>query len=294
MLVDIIIPVASYHRDVAQSAIDSAHAQTLPANVIVIEDSQRRGKAWARNTGIRAGQALFITFLDADDLLDPRFTAKTVAAYRRGHYVFTDWTLGGKALCTADPCRAIWQSGMSHIITTLIPRAAVEHIRGFDESLLALEDEDFYYRLQGAGICPAHVPEALVNYRRALGHGAMNAETADPERRARLDRQMSDYFRTKYGRRKSMCNCNGSPPTPTPAGEKYEGDILVAANYSPMSKIGPVSGRKYARTGLGKPLWVDPRDVAARPDWWEPSAAELTPDVDTVQALALEALRDAV
>lgn len=212
-----------------------------------------------------------------------------MAAYQRDHYVFTDWTLDGIRR-TADPCRSIWQTGMSHIITTLLPRAVVEHVGGFDEGLPTLEDEDFYYRVQGAGICPAHVPEALVEYRRGLGHSAVNTQTADLAQRERVVAQMDEVFRLRYGRREHMCNCNGSTPVSTPAGAKSEGDLLVAANYSPMSKIGPVSGRKYARTGLGKPLWVDPRDVAARPEWWQATSQGLTPDVDTVQALALEAL----
>jgi hypothetical protein len=77
----------------------------------------------------------------------------------------------------------------------------------------------------------------------------------------------------------------------TPTGNRQSGDVLVEATYSPMSKIGPVTGRKYPRTGLNRPLWVAREDADARPDWWRvvaPNPEDVSPDVDTVLRLVEE------
>ena len=46
-----------------QSAID----QSVPTDLIVIEDAESRGPAWARNRGIERAEARYVAFLDADD-----------------------------------------------------------------------------------------------------------------------------------------------------------------------------------------------------------------------------------
>lgn len=85
------------------------------------------------------------------------------------------------------------------------------------------------------------------------------------------------------------CNCVGKTTDRTPIGEPQEGDVLAAASYSPMKKRGPVSGRQYPRVGMGRTLWLDPRDADARPDWWQvvnTDVIEQSPDPQATRQMA--------
>jgi len=94
LLASIIIPVAPFHLDLAQRAVKSAEAQTKTVEIIVVEDKEQRGAAWARNKGIEKASAPFTIFLDADDEIQTEFVEKTVIQWlQREHeltYVYTD------------------------------------------------------------------------------------------------------------------------------------------------------------------------------------------------------------
>lgn len=102
----------------------------------------------------------------------------------------------------------------------------------------------------------------------------------------------------RYEGKLRMCNCGANTVTQPPINEPQEGDILVEALYAPAKQQGPVSGRLYPRTGNGRKLYVDPRDVAARPNWWrvplEVQAEVISPAVEEVTNLANAALSQTI
>jgi glycosyltransferase involved in cell wall biosynthesis len=294
MTADIVIPIGPYHASIAREAVNSARAQTVLCNVIPVEDTEGRGAAWTRNEGVRRGSNPFIVFLDADDILHPRFVERTLQDYSERTYVYTDWRTHDDKVRFAVDKTNFFKVGMYHIITTLLPRSAFEAVGGFNEGILALEDEDLYYRLQIAGICGVRCPEPLVWYRRQLGRGTVNSEYHGIAKRDAAIETMDAYFYKRYGhyrRLTNMCNCSKKKVPPKPEGEKQEGDVLARALYSPQKEVGPVSGRKYKRTGLGYEIWIDPRDAEARPDKWEVIPEIETPSVDDVRNMALRAMR---
>jgi hypothetical protein len=98
--VSVVIPCFNAGKWIA-GAIESALAQTLPVEVIVVDDGSRddsidrvrgfgnavhllvtehRGGNFARNTGWRAAAGEWVQFLDADDYLEPRKIAVQLAA----------------------------------------------------------------------------------------------------------------------------------------------------------------------------------------------------------------------
>jgi hypothetical protein len=290
MTADIIIPVGPYHSELAREAVNSARAQSVLCNVIRIDDTEGRGAAWARNEGVRQGNAPFIVFLDADDLLHPHFIEHTLQKYSERKYIYTDWRTFDDRVRFAVDTTNFFKVGMFHIITTLLPRAAFEAVGGFNETLPALEDEDLYYKLQVAGICGVRCAEPLVWYRRQHGRGLVNSVYHGEAKRTQAVAQMDDYFTRQYGqyrRLTNMCSCTDKKPVSQPTNQKEEGLVLARALYTPQRTVGPVSGRKYPRTGLGHEVWIDPRDAEAKPDYWEIIPEIETPSVDDVRAMAL-------
>jgi hypothetical protein len=282
----IIIPVAHYHRDIADRARTHAQAQTVPCEVLLIHDDDRRGAAWARNQGIARAASPFVTFLDADDTLDPTFVEKT---FRRWldlanagvHYIFTDWQMPDGRARYAEESFDFFSMGMAHIITTLLPTRAARCIGGFDETMRGAgeEDEDFYARLHIAGMCHARVAEPLVEYHIGEGRSSTNA-TTNPHYAATVA-AIEQRFAQKFSRYRGInMGCCGNPTPPqgqVPLNQPFENAVLVFALYTPRKEVGPATGIGYKRAGLGMQLYVHKDDVAARPDWWQP--------VPTVEAL---------
>lgn len=284
---DVIIPISIQHQDKALEAIASAEAQTIPVNVIPLIDYDERGAAWTRNEAVKRGSAPFLTFLDADDVLLSEFMAKTLARWleKRSGYVYTDWWRG-QNIASAHEQNDMFD-GMYHIITTLLPRRAFEYVGGFDTTLPTLEDEDLYRRLQSIGLCAWRVPEALVRYRAEYGQSAAKRDALLPD--------MEVFFNRRDGhlRGKHMCNCSNAGAVP-PAndsiyGAQIAGDVLAMPLYTPRRVSSPTQqGRTYERPLMGYPIWVNPADIIARPNMWQPVAqqAEINPDIDTVLKLA--------
>lgn len=281
MLVDIVIPVAPFHLEVVQQAVQSAQAQTVPAHVIVLHDTEGRGAAYARNQGAQQGVAPFIVFLDADDVLAPTFVEECLKAWVRhgSGYVYTDWMRGNRRFKPPVTLN-IFTEGLWHIVTTLLPRKAFETVGGFDEQIATLEDEDLYRRLHRVGVCPHHVELPLVEYHATQGHSAQVREQHMPQVEAFFNERDSAF------KGLNMCACNDVPAGESQiSGEYREGDVLAIALYTPRrmnSKV--IAGRVYEKPLMGLPMWVHPSDVQARPDLWQLALTQetLSPDVESV------------
>ncbi len=279
MLASIIVPVGLYHQHLAQRAVASAERQTVRCEVIVVEDRDGHGAGWARNRGIEQAGAPFVVFLDADDELSANFVEATALAYRPGHYVYTDFSLDGEHRTTAECAR--WYNGAWHPVTTLFPTAAARHIGGFDKALPGGEDRDFYLKALMNGICGLHVAQPLLAY---SGDGQRSASFLSSPEYARIRQEIDQRY-------VMGCNCNKAPAPPT-TGEQQPGDVLALVLYPPRKEQGLVSRRIYQRPLYqGQEMWVDPRDAEANPDLWYVKAdpVTITPDVDTVLALAKQA-----
>lgn len=287
-LVSIIIPFAPYHASIVEQALASAHAQNLPCDVIAIADEQSKGAGWARNRGVDRTITPFVLFCDADDTIRPDTVETLLRYYQQGKYVYSDDQQGDSIHQTPD-CGA-YLDGTWHTVNALIPTAAFKAIGGFNEQLPALEDLDLFLRLQAAGVCGVRCPHVLVHYTA----GGQRSKTF--HERADFKEVKQSIYRRWSGAAKMAGCCSGAAVNGIIPDGKQDSDILVTALYTPRDMFGTVTRRHYSRPrgANNYQLWVDPRDVDARPNLWQPVRTvdiNAMPAVDDVIQMAREAMR---
>jgi glycosyl transferase family 2 len=282
----IIIPVAPEHVGVVGHALASAQAQTLPCEVLVIADDERRGAGWARNRGIEQARTDFVVFLDADDILMPNFVERCWALHlQTGRYVYTDWVDQHGKLYTAPECA--WVADAWHAVTAFIPTAWARQVHGFDETLrLGGEDSEFFVHLCTEGHCGTRLPETLFVYTNTPD-GRSKRWHASPERTA-----YNQMIEERYIRKgKTAMGCCTEPATPLGLLDAAAPNKVLARPKwgGNRRERGQVTGTVYEAADRSVVVEVDPRDAKARPDLWEilPPPA---PVVQPVQAPVLSNL----
>lgn len=264
--ITIVIPVGPYHLELAERAVQSAEAQTVPCDVFVIEDKARKGPSWARNRGLEKTETPFVVFLDADDWIDPPFVERCLEVWKPGRYVYTDFWVDDEIMTAPG---APWcNNGEWHCITTLLPTEAANRIGGFDD-LPGAEDTEFYWALtHEQHLCGIHLAEVLFHY---SGDGQRAHRFKDS---AEHDATMYKIVE-RYARFMGCCGDN-KPSSDNLSAEGMPGDVLTRAIWQGnRQQRGSVTGRLYPRGGNGKLMMVDPRDQAARPNLWQLVQAQI-------------------
>lgn len=290
-----VIPIGPAHRHLAARAIKSAETQTVPCAVLSQIDEQQVGPGVLRNRLLAQVTTPFVSFLDADDWIEPDFAERTLAEYKHGGgnaYIFTDWfkpsgevvetpcLSGPNGEVIGAPDKKPYCGGTWHPITTLLPtpwaRAAL-----FDEQLPAVEDTDFYLRLCTSFRCGHRLAVPLFHYTPGGGRAARFRESADYDNTMRL-------LTARYGGQ--MGCCGDTPNPPVPVGERQPGDVLAMALWhGNRQEYGRVTQRFYPRISMPSTAWVDPRDVAQSPELWrlvEMAPVDYTQGIYSLQQMA--------
>lgn len=297
--ISVIIPVGPGHEEALKDALHSVEGQTHRFwECIVVNDTdsplclegfpwakivETRGQAGAgaaRNLGAKHSKAPFLVFLDADDLLKPRFLEATLRAFRQSYrYAYTDWmTDDGRGKVAVHPTPeysfgALWEKPSIHAITALIPRQWFEAVGGFDEQLSAFEDVDFFLKLLTHGYCGVRVAEPLLLYNLESGQRrAASGGQKEPFKKL-LDSRYGAYMRGE-----KMCDCieppkgkQPLPPTLENAAEykeTYGEPVKVQYTYrfapeSPVTFRGPGTKVFYGARAKGDIFYIWEADFQA-------------------------------
>ena len=205
-MVSIIIPVFN-RKDLVETAIDSALAQTHPeVEVVVVDDGstdgtaevlkrygtkinvifkKNRGQSAARNTGLAACSGQYILFLDSDDYLEPNAIEVLLSELQKKEKLSLDWGLAYGKMLTCDKNltplkkqRKRYYSGdvllpilFDNFVRTgtyLVKKSILDSVGGFKEDLVVREDRLLLFSL--ATRTKFHfVDHYLVRYRRHEG-----------------------------------------------------------------------------------------------------------------------------
>jgi len=258
-LVSVIIPCGPNHAHLLIDALDSIQAQIFPFwEAIVVNDTggeldlsfapwcrviekEGTGIAASRNAGLYSARAPLVLFLDADDLLTPSAIYDMIEAYSdSGRYIYTDWyaVMPDKTEAkSAKPYDRSTEKGMSHSITSLIPRQWALDVGGFDEDLPGWEDWEFFIKLAVNGYCGERLAKPCFVYRMHTGERREQSLADKDETLPILKERYGHYFE-KGGQAMPPCCGDGGPV------------ILEAKKY--MSKLSnqPTTSVQVASSGL--------------------------------------------
>lgn len=236
LTISVVIPCFNAERWVGE-AIESCLAQTRPPDeIIVVDDGSTDGSAEAitrfgdrvryvhqanaggcraRNVGFALSTGAFIQFLDADDFLSPSKLERQVAVMTEtvAAAVYGDWQhqfhepdgrvwLEEPKISGTPPdiLEALIADWWVPPVALLYRREIVEAVGGWDESLPAAQDRDFFLRVAMATNRIEYAPGCESIYRR---YGAVTVATGSLERWALSHLRVSEKAEellTKAGR----------------------------------------------------------------------------------------------
>jgi glycosyltransferase involved in cell wall biosynthesis len=178
------------------------HLMTWVGKSLAVVTQDQAGVSAARNAGMRIADGAFVLPLDADDTIAPRMLQQSLdlldsrkelaiaytdgVAFARGNRPrairMPDW----------DPGRLLDQNGLA--ACSLYRRQVWEEVGGYDITMPAYEDWDFWLGCVEHGFTAGHIPELLFGYR--VGNGGRHAEglRRDLELRARIVCNHSTLF----------------------------------------------------------------------------------------------------
>lgn len=175
--ISVVVPTRD-RPELLRRCLAALEAQTVPVEIVVVDDVEGRGPAWARNEGVRRAQGEVICFTDDDCTPGPGW-AKALATpiLADAAQVTTGPTHMAAGATAAD---LAWEAIVTHLQQQAVKpgtaspgfaptanlacsRELLGHL-SFDESFPAAagEDRDWAERAAGFGAAPKFIPQALV------------------------------------------------------------------------------------------------------------------------------------
>ena len=152
-----------------REAKESARDQLFPVNILVIQDDDQRGPAWARNKGLDRADTRYVAFLDADDLWVKN---KLEQQLKRMNATKSGLCVEGDPMSTDCFIKGIIGGGLGSLTSSIMLDTSLLNVR-FDEALERREDHLFMIKAaEQAGVC--FCPEIITVRKHNRGLTAQN------------------------------------------------------------------------------------------------------------------------
>jgi len=181
--VSVVVPTRG-RPELLRDCVAALEAQTVPVEVVVVEDLEGRGPAWARNEGVRRARGEVVCFTDDDCRPSPGWVeALTAPVFSGVGEVRTGRVLMGRGATAADraweaiasylqqQASALGTASPGFVITAnLAARRDLLERLPFDESFPAAagEDRDWGERAARVGAAAQLIPSAIVIHRSGM------------------------------------------------------------------------------------------------------------------------------
>lgn len=208
--VSVVVPTRD-RPELLRRCLAALEQQTVPVEVVVVEDSEGRGPAWARNEGVRRAGGEVVCFTDDDCAPAPGWAGVLTAPIFAGRVEVTSGPVSMAAGATAAD--KAWEAIVHYlqvraaipgtaspgfaVTANLAARRSLLDRLPFDESFPAAagEDRDWGERAMREGVVLRFVPAAPVTHQSGMsvraflgqqyryGQGAARYRSAGSERR---------------------------------------------------------------------------------------------------------------
>lgn len=184
--ISVVVPTRGRPEALGRCVV-ALEAQTMEVEVVVVEDAEGRGPAWARNEGVRRARGEVVCFTDDDCEPAPGWAEALVAPILAGEAEATSGPVQmGEGATAAD--RA-WEAIVNYlqveatapgtaspgfaVTANLAAKRSLLERFPFDESFPAAagEDRDWGERAARAGAAPVFIPVASVTHRSGMTAG---------------------------------------------------------------------------------------------------------------------------
>lgn len=320
--ISVIIPVCDKHIHYLPDALDSLEAQTFTNwEAIVVFDgikhgyslskefkksypyikcfgtASSKGAGYARNFGVKQSKGEHLTFLDADDYLQPKFLEYTLSALKHfnADWIYTDlWTqtiyneeqyklkcneLNIQGLphnvikrkndlvefyyrynCDEWSVEKLYESGIA-AVTGLYKRSDFDLVNGFDEDNNR-EDWDFHLRLAKTGKCGLRLPLPLFTYRLNTGIRREYIDVAkNYDESKSLKLKDIERLHTTYNLEELIMPCTACKKKQIEIANNTsvpnESTLVYVGKITGGTIRGPATGRMYAMLHNGNTTYID-------------------------------------
>lgn len=240
-----------------ETALRDAVGPDFAHGLVIIDSSEHRGAAHARNAGAAVASGEVLAFCDADDIVEPTWLVRLVEVLdthdavsgRLVEHVDRPRDAGLRPPATPDALPTFL--GIPYLLSgNLAIRATTfRALGGFDTGLLRCEDTALSWRLLEHGHTLGFAPDAVIHYRMRSGIGAM------------LRQQFM------YGRGASQLLVRQGIPRGISAGESEHGrphrPALFRANGQPGGRGSYIRVLRRSATAAGRLTGLVDEAVAA-------------------------------
>ena len=199
--VSVVIPYSPEHTpsEMLEEAKQSVKRQSVPTEIIVVEDTEQRGPAWARNRGLDRAKTRFVAFLDADDKWYPgklRHQLNAMNQYEAGLCVEGECESDSIKIDLDVFIRELLFGSFSSLTSSIVIDTSYASIR-FREDLARLEDHLFITEMAvHSGVCLVDGPLTEIN-KHEEGLSARGTPEQMYNSRLKVAEYLSEYSPTK-------------------------------------------------------------------------------------------------